>query len=92
MRSTDEGQTWMVLDNGMPKPMIGAFQAMTQHIWDGGMLLVVGTATGEVYVSEDGGEAWRLIADQVAPVAKGDHHLPFLSPEDRETAIAPRGM
>ena len=72
--------------------MIGAFQAMTQHIWDGGMMLVVGTATGEVYVSEDRGASWHLISDQVAPVAKGDHHLPFLSPEDRESAMAQRGL
>lgn len=92
MRSTDEGRTWMELDNGMPKPMVGAFQAMTQHIWDGGMMLVVGSATGEVYVSEDRGESWQLISDQVAPVAKGDHHLPFLSPEEREKAMAQRGL
>ena len=92
MRSTDEGRTWMELDNGMPKPMVGAFQAMTQHIWDGGMMLVVGNATGEVYVSEDGGDSWQLISDQVAPVAKGDHHLPFLSEPERKAAMALRGF
>ncbi len=81
-------------------PVIGAtiherfFQRLpaTQHIWDGGMKLVVGNATGEVYVSEDGGASWQLISDQAAPVAKGDHHLPFLSQEEREKAIAHRGL
>ncbi len=92
MRSTDEGRSWLELDHGMPKPVVGAFQAMTQHVWDGGMMLVVGTATGEVYTSEDRGASWRRTADNVTPIAKGDHHLPFLPGPEREAAVAHRGF
>lgn len=92
MRSTDEGRSWVELDHGLPKPMVGAFEAMTMHHWDGGMMLVVGTATGEVYASENGGASWTRIADDVTPVSKDDHHLPFLSPEARKEAMAVRGL
>ena len=92
LRSTDHGRTWMELNRGLPDPVVGAFEAMSQHVWDGGMMLVIGTATGEVYASEDGGASWNCIADDVAPISKDDHHLPFLSPEERKRAMELRGI
>ena len=77
-RTTDGGKSWTELGNGLPDPMIGAFQAMSRHHWDGGMMLVIGTATGQIYASEDRGETWGCIADDLAPIAKDDHHMPFL--------------
>ncbi len=92
MRSADDGRTWMELDHGLPKPVVGAFEAMTMHQWDGGMMLVIGAATGELYTSEDGGTSWTRIADNVTPVSKDDHHLPFLSPEERQRAMEIRNI
>jgi len=92
LRSTDAGNSWMELDNGMPKPVVGAFEAMTMHQWDGGMMLIVGTATGEIYTSEDEGASWTLIDDNVTPVSKDDHHLPFLSDEERQRAMEARNI
>jgi len=92
MRSTDNGETWTETAGGMPSPMIGAFEAMTLHHWDGGMMLIVGTATGEVYVSEDKAATWTRVDENVAPVSKDDHHLPFMSEEDRKVAMAVRGL
>ncbi|NQU71634.1 MAG: glycosyl hydrolase [Rhodospirillales bacterium] len=92
MRSADEGKTWLELDHGMPKPMVGAFQAMTQHVWNGGMMLIVGSATGEIYDSEDRGASWERISDEATPISKGDHHLPFLSEEIRLKGAAERGV
>lgn len=89
-RSTDAGGSWMDLDNGMPNPMIGAIEAMTLHDWDGGMMLLAGTATGEVYASENGGASWDRIADEVTPIAKDDHHLPFMSEEIRQRVLEER--
>lgn len=60
--------------------------------WDGGMMMAVGTATGEVYASEDKGASWVCIADNVTPVSKDDHHLPFLSEEDRAAAMEHRNI
>lgn len=89
-RSNDAGNSWMDLDNGMPNPMIGAIEAMTLHAWDGGMMLLAGTATGEVYASENDGASWDRIADEVTPIAKDDHHLPFMSEDIRQKVLAER--
>jgi len=89
-RSNDAGNSWMDLDNGMPSPMIGAIEAMTLHAWDGGMMLLAGTATGEVYASENDGASWDRIADEVTPIAKDDHHLPFMSEDIRQKVLAER--
>jgi len=88
MRSADEGRSWRVMDRGMPDPMVGAFQAMARYRWDGGMSFVVGTAIGEVYLSDDRCETWRRIADAVGPVAKDNHHLPWLPKADHPAHIA----
>jgi photosystem II stability/assembly factor-like uncharacterized protein len=92
LRSTDQGRNWLELDQGLPKPVIGAFEAMTLHEWGGGMMLVIGTATGEIYTSEDQGASWHCIADDIPPVSKDDHHLPFLSPEERKQAMEIRNI
>lgn len=90
-RSTDNGNSWVTLNNGLPDPMVGAIEAMTQHVWDGGMMLLAGTATGEVYATEDKGESWQLIAEDAKPVSKEDHHIPFISAEVRRETLAARG-
>jgi hypothetical protein len=88
MRSEDLGHSWIDLDKGLPKPVIGAFEAMGLHQWPGGFMMTLGTATGEVYASENRGESWTLIADGVGPVAKDDHHIFFLPPGERDAARA----
>lgn len=86
LRSTDAGDSWLELNNGMPDPVIGAFEAMSMYTWPGGMLLSVGTATGEIYTSEDGGAGWTLVGENVTPIAKDDHHMPFLEGEALQRA------
>jgi len=90
LRSADAGKTWVELDQGLPKPVVSAFEAVTLHHWDGGMMLVIGTATGEIYSSENDGASWTCIADDLAPVSKDHHHIAFLPPERAERAMAAR--
>jgi photosystem II stability/assembly factor-like uncharacterized protein len=92
MRSDDAGDNWTDLRDGLPSPMVGAIEAMTMHCWTGGKMLVIGTATGELYASEDSGGSWVCIADDVTPVSKDDHHLPFLSEKQRREAMAVRNL
>jgi photosystem II stability/assembly factor-like uncharacterized protein len=91
MRSDDNGDSWVTLGNGLPNPMVGAIEGMTQHVWDGGMMLLAGTATGEIYATEDKGASWQLLTDQATPVSKEDHHIPFISEEVRRETLAARG-
>ncbi len=90
LRSADAGRTWVELDHGLPTPVVRAFEAMTRHHWDGGMMLVIGTATGELYTSEDDGASWTCIADDRAPVSKDHHHIVFLPPAEADIALAAR--
>jgi photosystem II stability/assembly factor-like uncharacterized protein len=92
LRSTDEGQNWLELNNGMPDPVVGSFEAMSLYYWPGGMMLSVGTATGEIYTSEDGGAGWTLVGENVTPISKDDHHLPFLSGEALQRAKEMRNL
>ncbi len=88
MRTADDGDTWTERADGLPNLVVGAFEAMCQHVWPDGMMLVVGTATGQLYASENSGKHWDLIAADVTPVSKDDHHLPFMTPEARKALKA----
>lgn len=90
MRSTDEGRSWTELNNGLPDPIAASIEAMTQHLWDGGMMLVAGTATGEVFVTEDGGASWDQVPDLVRPVAKDHHYWAFLPEQEQKEDLARR--
>ena len=91
MKSVDNGISWRECVHGLPTPMVGSIQAMTQHNWEGGMTFFLGTATGEIYLSHDKAETWELVHSNVAPIAKDNHHLPFMSTEERQEPRAHMG-
>jgi len=90
LHSPDEGKSWTELGNGLPDIVEGSFEAMCQHLWPDGMMLAAGTATGEVYVTEDGGASWTEVSENVRPVAKDHHYIAFLSDAERADAMAHR--
>ena len=57
----------------------------------GARVLLAGTATGEIYATEDKGASWQLLTDQATPVSKEDHHIPFISEKIRRETLAARG-
>ena len=69
-RTTDAGETWHPLGNGLPQAnahltvLRDAFAIGTSAPYP----LVFGTRTGEVFASADGGESWRLFASHLPPV------------------------
>lgn len=82
LRSEDCGETWHELTGGLPQTMISAYEGMTTHHWLDGVLLLLATATGEVYASEDDGGSWSCIAEDIKPISKDGHYKMFL-PEDK---------
>lgn len=92
LKSTDQGENWSEQNAGFPDPVIGAFEAMSMHLWYGGMMLVIGTATGELYATDDNCRSWVCLYDGAPAFSKEDHHLPFLSDEERADAMVKRGL
>ena len=76
LRSRDGGDSWEHLTRGIPCNI----EAMSVAGWPGGYSLFLGDTDGTVYFSEDGGDSFTRIADQLAPISKGNHFVPLRRP------------
>lgn len=68
-RTTDGGETFEVLDRGLPG--VDAYDLTFRHALDidsTGERLAFGTTTGNLFVSEDGGDSWQAISHHLPPV------------------------
>lgn len=80
--SADGGATWTGLGKGLPQ-ITGNIEGMGMYVHDGVFSLYAGTATGEIFHSDDCGENWSLLAENLPPISKGGHYRWFLSDERR---------
>lgn len=81
--SKDFGSTWAERREGLPTPVVGNIEAMGLHRQGDGLLLSAGTATGEVFITEDDGLHWEAVATNVPPISKAGHYRWFLTDERR---------
>jgi hypothetical protein len=69
-RTSDGGETWTALGNGLPQD--GAYLTVLRDGFAADSLdpagLYVGTRTGDVFASPDAGESWRELARHLPPV------------------------
>lgn len=66
-RTTDGGATWEQLRAGLPQE--GAYDVVYRHALDSrSKTLAFGSTTGNVYVSEDGGDSWQTVSNNLPPV------------------------
>jgi photosystem II stability/assembly factor-like uncharacterized protein len=66
-RTEDGGASWERLDRGLPQE--NAYDVVYRHAFDGrGKDLAFGSTTGNLYVSEDRGETWQTVANNLPPV------------------------
>ncbi|WP_322094297.1 WD40/YVTN/BNR-like repeat-containing protein [Paraburkholderia bannensis] len=84
LRSVDGGVTWQPIRNGLPEEIVGNIEGMGLYHWDDRIMLIAGTATGEVYASEDDGANWYTVATGLPPISKGGHYRWFLDVAARE--------
>jgi photosystem II stability/assembly factor-like uncharacterized protein len=86
-KSTDGGNTWNQLTNGLPKDLAQIYVAIAPS--DSRRLYAtLGTASGKlaVYRSDDAGESWAQITDDARPsgrIGGGDLPIPRVDPKDR---------
>ena len=84
MKSTDGGISWKTINKGLPIPVVGNIEAMGMYSWDGNVAFIAGTATGEIYFSDDAGESWTVILQDLPPISKSGHYRWFLTDEERD--------
>jgi photosystem II stability/assembly factor-like uncharacterized protein len=71
-KSVDGGETWRLVQGGLPSRMHGATEAMCQVEFPGGAEYFLGTTDGDIWHGRDEGETWQRIATGV-PVSKSIH-------------------
>lgn len=67
-RTRDGGQTFDVLDRGLPCPSFDLIYRHALDVDDTGDLLAMGSTTGGLWLSHDGGDSWRTITTHLPPI------------------------
>jgi photosystem II stability/assembly factor-like uncharacterized protein len=66
-RTEDGGESWEQLRQGLPQE--NAYDVVYRHALDNsGDRLAFGSTTGNLYVSEDRGESWQTVANNLPPI------------------------
>ena len=66
-RTEDGGRSWTQLRNGLPQQ--NAWDVVYRHaLHNSGDRLAFGSTTGNLYVSEDRGESWQTVANNLPPI------------------------
>lgn len=68
-RTSDGGQTFEQLSNGLPQTP--AYHLVFRHalaIDETGERLAMGSSTGGLWITEDGGDAWQLVSNDLPPI------------------------
>ncbi|MEM8710157.1 MAG: hypothetical protein AAGG01_04340, partial [Planctomycetota bacterium] len=66
-RTEDGGATWQRLQKGLPRE--SAYDVVYRHaLHNAGNRLAFGSTTGNLYVSEDRGDSWIAVAQNLPPI------------------------
>jgi photosystem II stability/assembly factor-like uncharacterized protein len=66
-RTSDGGDSWQTFREGLPQE--NAYDVVYRHALDAsGDRVCFGSTTGNVYVSEDRGETWRCVGNNLPPI------------------------
>lgn len=68
-RTTDGGQTFVAMKEGLPQH--DCYDLIYRHglaVADDGQTLIMGSTTGGLWVSENGGQAWHMISHTLPPI------------------------
>lgn len=66
-RTSDGGKTWTRFTHGLPQT--NAYDIVLRHALDiSGNTLAFGSSTGNLYLSDDGGEHWQCLGNNFPPI------------------------
>lgn len=75
-RTNDGGQNWTIFREGLPQS--GSYDVVFRHAFDKSRdRLMMGTTTGNLFVSENRGESWDIVSTFLPPI----YSLRFVSEE-----------
>lgn len=67
-RTRDGGRTFEVLSDGLPKPSYDLIYRHALDVDTDGNTLALGSTTGGLWISENGGDTWRTISTHLPPI------------------------
>jgi hypothetical protein len=67
-RTRDGGETFEVLNRGLPSPSFDLIYRHALDVDDSGHVLAMGSTTGGLWLSEDAGDSWRTISTSLPPI------------------------
>lgn len=73
-RSRDGGESWTIVDSGMPERLDASFEAMCLNAWPGGVSIYAANTDGDLWSTDNEGESWQRVASGLSPVSKTIHH------------------
>jgi hypothetical protein len=71
--SADHVRSWDTEPKGFAVAPRANIETLTIACWPSGYEIFVGDTEGTVHMSEEGGDSWTRIADEVGCVTKGNH-------------------
>src|SRR5262245_1666238 len=73
-RSRDGGNSWEVVDKGMPERFDASFEAMCLEAWNNHYDGYAGNTDGEIWSTADEGANWAKVVAGIPAVSKTIHH------------------
>jgi photosystem II stability/assembly factor-like uncharacterized protein len=67
-RTVDRGRSWQRVSAGLPSPLAPTPTMVTGEGQPASIYLPL--YSGQVYLSQDGGASWRLLADDLPPILR----------------------
>lgn len=74
-RTRDGGKSWEFLDGALPGHLRGNIEAMSMEMSESSYSLFAATTDGEILYSDDDGDHWVKIVEDLPAVSKNGHYL-----------------
>ena len=86
-KSTDGGDTWKKLDQGLPKSVMGKIGVTVSRANPKLVYAIIESEEGGLYKSEDAGESWRLVNDDRVLRARSWYYMHIYADPSDENVV-----
>ena len=86
-KSTDGGDTWKKLDQGLPKSVMGKIGVTVSRANPKLVYAIIESEEGGLYRSDDAGESWRLVNDERVLRARSWYYMHIYADPSDENVV-----